>query len=75
MERLLVESSFISSIGHENTLLEIEFNSGKIFKYFDVPERISEELENADSVGKYFHQNILNKFQYEEIPQDFDYFK
>ncbi|NCP53469.1 MAG: KTSC domain-containing protein [Flavobacteriales bacterium] len=60
MERQSVESSNLASIGYdaENEILEIEFNHGGIYQYFDVPENIYEELMNASSHGQYFDRNI-----------------
>jgi hypothetical protein len=63
MEREYVESSMITSIGHENSILEIEFKSnGQVWQYFDVPEYVYHEMMAADSKGKYFHKNIKGKY-------------
>jgi len=60
MERQSVKSSNLTSIEYdtENEILEIEFNHGGIYQYFDVPENFYEELMNASSHGKYFDRNI-----------------
>lgn len=60
MNRQSVESSNLASIGYdaENEILEIEFNHGGVYQYFDVPENVYEELMNADSHGQYFDRNI-----------------
>lgn len=60
MNRQSVESSNIASIGYdaENEILEIEFNQGGIYQYFDVPENVYEELMSASSHGQYFDRNI-----------------
>jgi len=62
MERIPVESSNISSIGYdeENEILEIEFHSGSVYQYYDVPFEVYDELMNADSHGSYFYHNIRN---------------
>jgi len=68
MQRTPVTSSDIASIGYEDNVLEIEFHSGKsVYQYFHVPEQEHNELMNAQSHGKYFNQNIKNKYQYEKI--------
>jgi hypothetical protein len=66
MERQSVQSSMIVSIGYESTtsILEIEFNDGPVWQYFDVPESVYYELIGASSIGKYFHRNV--KGQYSE---------
>lgn len=60
MERQKVESSNLASIGYDakNEILEIEFNHGGIYKYFDVPVNVYDELMNASSHGQYFDRNI-----------------
>ena len=64
MERKNIESTMIRSIGFdsENSILEIEFNSGAIWQYFDFPESEWYEFENAESQGKYFNREILNQY-------------
>lgn len=60
MNRQSVESSNLASIGYdaEDEILEIEFNHGGIYQYFDVPENVYDELMNASSHGQYFDINI-----------------
>lgn len=60
MNRQSVESSNLASVGYdaENEILEIEFNHGGDYKYFDVPENVYEELMSASSHGQYFDRNI-----------------
>lgn len=60
MERQSVESSNLASVGYdaENEILEIEFNHGGVYQYFDVPENVYEELKSAGSHGQYFDRNI-----------------
>jgi hypothetical protein len=50
-----VESANLASIGYhaENEILEIEFNHGDVYSYFDVPENVYVELMNASSHGQY----------------------
>lgn len=68
MERQSVSSSLLASIGYdaENEILEVEFNHGGVYQYFDVPEDVYEELMNAPSHGVYFSANIRNDYQYEK---------
>lgn len=69
MNRQSVESSNLASIGYdaENEILEIEFNHGGVYQYFDVPENVYEELMNADSHGVYFSANIRNDYEYQKM--------
>lgn len=63
MDRKNIESSMIQSIGYDvnNSTLEIEFNSGAVWQYFDFPESSWYEFEAADSQGKFFHREIKNQ--------------
>lgn len=66
MDRTLVSSSNLASVGYEPTsmLLEIEFVSGSIYQYFDVPEAEFQQLMQAASHGTYFSANIRNRYRY-----------
>jgi len=65
MERIAVESSNIKSIGYNpnSDTLEIEFSSGGVYWYTDVPQEIYDALMAAESKGKYFGQHIKGKYQ------------
>lgn len=69
MNRVAVSSSNLSSVGYEEAeqVLEIEFNGGGVYQYFDVPKRIHQELMNATSHGQYFHRNIKDNYSYDQI--------
>lgn len=69
MKREIVSSSNLASIGYdsENEILEIEFNHGGVYQYFNVPEEVYEELISADSHGRYFAANIRNDYEYQKI--------
>ncbi len=69
MNRQQVQSSDINSIGYdnENSVLEIEFLSGGIYQYSNVPINIYNDIMNALSHGKYFHQNIKDSFNFIKI--------
>ncbi len=66
MNRVPVDSSNIASVGYDDSTntLEIEFNSGHLYQYFDVPKNIYDELLIADSVGKYFYNHIKGIYRY-----------
>lgn len=64
MNRQLVSSSNIRSVGYdsESRILEIEFHSGGIYHYANVPEAIYRGLMQASSKGSYFHRNIRDRY-------------
>ncbi len=67
MNRQAVSSSNIRSVGFDNGTLEIEFNRGGIYQYYNVPETIYQSLIAAQSVGKYFQAHIKDVFQFSKI--------
>jgi hypothetical protein len=68
MERISVVSSNVVSIGFDpvTATLEVEFNNGGIYQYFDVPEIIFQEFINAPSKGK-FLSSIKGNFRYTRV--------
>ena len=69
MDRVSVNSSNVDSVGYnpDSLTLEIEFNSGDIYQYYDVPEYIYDELISAGSVGQYLNQNVKNNYSYDQV--------
>jgi hypothetical protein len=48
-------------------VLEVEFQSGKIYQYLEVPEHIYQDLMTASSKGEFFHDNVLKEFDFREV--------
>jgi len=69
MERIPVTSSNLSSVGYDQNsqTLEIEFNYGAVYQYFDVSQSEHEGLMNADSKGTYFNSNIKGRYSYAKL--------
>ena len=69
MHRDAVSSSNLRSVGYDPTeeTLEIEFHSGGIYQYYNVPERIYTELLSASSKGSYFATHIKDVYRYRHI--------
>ena len=65
-QRIAVSSSNINSVGYdeENQILEIEFQHGGIYQYFDVSKSEYDALLNAASHGKYFMKKFRSNFKY-----------
>ena len=60
-----VESTVLSTIAYDDAsdLLQLEFRSGAIYQYFDVPAAVH-DLLRASSKGTYFHRMIRGCFAY-----------
>lgn len=69
MERISVSSSNLASVGYDEgtQTLEVEFVSGSIYEYYDVPANVHQELISAPSIGGYFSQRIRNSYAYSII--------
>lgn len=66
MDRDIVNSSMITSIGYEQSsgTLEVEFRSNRqIWDYYDVPEFTYNELRAAGSLGIAFNAMIKGQFR------------
>jgi hypothetical protein len=69
MERAEVKSSQIASVGYDpdKRILEIEFKTGKVYQYFEVPADVYAELILAPSTGRQFNQSIKGSYRYEAV--------
>jgi hypothetical protein len=67
MIRRPVSSSNVASIGWEDGTLEVEFRSGHLYQYDDVPEEEYERLLGAGSVGRYLNAHIIGSFNEHRI--------
>lgn len=65
MIRQLVSSSNLRSVGYDpaTQAMEIEFKSGAVYHYYDVPPAIHAGLMKASSHGSYSHQQIRNRYK------------
>lgn len=63
MERHYVDSSMATSVGYDpvNSILEIEFRSGEVWQYHNLPENVYFEMISG-SIGKYFQAHIKGQY-------------
>lgn len=67
MDRSIVKSSLIYSIGYHAGSLELEFLDGGLYEYWNIPFEIYHELTTAKSIGAYFIKNIKGQYPYYKI--------
>lgn len=69
MLRVAVESSTMVSVGYEKKgkILEIEFTSGAVYQYADVPASVHKALMHAESKGRYFNSEIRDTYDYQPV--------
>lgn len=68
-EMIEVESSNVRKIGYDEKTKTayVQFLSGSIYSYKDVPREQFESLKKAASVGSYFYRNFRNKYESKKI--------
>lgn len=68
IQRHHVESSGIAAIGYApaHNVLEIEFATGEVYRYYAVPAETFEEIMNAPSKGRLFHERIRGHYPHEK---------
>jgi hypothetical protein len=66
MNRVRLVSSMMASAGYDpaNRVLEIEFATGAVYHYFDVPLDVYQGLVDAASQGRFFHSRIRHTFAF-----------
>lgn len=71
MIRQPVQSSNLKSVGYDpaTKTMEIEFHSGRVYVYFDVPASIHHGLMTARSKGTFFRRNVRVAFSYKRVDQ------
>ena len=64
-----VESTTLAAVAYDQTLtlLQLEFCSGAVYQYFDVPDAVHQALLQSPSKGSYFNQTIRSRFSYRRI--------
>lgn len=64
-----VESTSLRSVGYDpaSHTLDIEFRSGRVYRYFQVPPSLHEALMAASSKGRFFVAQIRNRFSYHQV--------
>lgn len=58
-------SSFIAGVGYDpdTEVLTLQFTDGKSWSYDGVDQGTADELNNAGSMGQFFHARIKGQFQ------------
>jgi len=69
MDMQLVNSSNIRAVGYDalTNIMRVEFNSGSVYDYHQVPEEIYRQLLISPSFGKFFAVHVKNRFGFNII--------
>jgi hypothetical protein len=66
MHRTDVSSSAISSVGYDerSAVLEVEFCSGAVYDYLQVPEKVYRDLLKAPSKGVFVSRRVRDRYEF-----------
>jgi hypothetical protein len=66
MQMITVSSSNLKGVGYEpgDSSLVVHFMNGTLYKYLRVPQATFDALMRAPSKGRFFNDNIKDKFQF-----------
>ena len=69
MEWQHFESKLLAASAYDEGkhILYLRFRSGEVYRYFEFTEEQFRELLDAKSRGRYFLNNIRNRFRYERL--------
>ena len=69
MNRIPVSSTNISSIGYDpqSATLEVEFTTGNVYQYFNVPEHLHQQFLNSSSRGQFLNEHIRYNYRYQKV--------
>ena len=59
----------MASVGYDakQATLEIEFCTGDVYEYFDVPRNVFRALLAASSKGRFFHAELDGVYRFEQV--------
>ena len=71
MQRDKVSSTALLSVGYDplSCVLEIEFRSGRIFQYYEVPRSTYEWMMQSKDKGGLFNRLIRDRFAEKDVTQ------
>jgi hypothetical protein len=61
-----VASTTLATVAYddEGGILQLKFRSGAVYRYFGVPPEVHASLVRASSKGRYFNEEIRERFQH-----------
>jgi hypothetical protein len=70
VQRTIVSSSNIASVGFKDDILEVEFCHGGVYRYFGVPVSVYRSLLVAKSKGEYLNAAVKAAgYQYSRVSE------
>lgn len=64
-----VQSTTLARVAYDpaSLILQLEFRSHEVYRYFGVPPGVHQQLIAADSKGAYFNRNIRGRFLFRRV--------
>jgi hypothetical protein len=61
-----LSSSSLARVAYDpnSMVMSVEFNTGSVYEYFDVPQTLFEQLVAAGSAGQFLVQNVKGTYRY-----------
>lgn len=68
MERFLVSSSVLHSVGYDplTWVMELAFHSGGVYQYYGISTEVFDTFISSPSLGSYFCAHIKGAFDWEK---------
>ena len=69
MQRIRLKSSLLDWVLYlgDRQILDVRFRTGKLYRYFGVPQARYQELLRAESAGRFFNATIRNHYAYRDL--------
>lgn len=69
MQRRAVNSSSVKTLGYDRvqSILEVEYHNGAVYRYFDIPQLHYARLTDGRSIGRYINTCIKVYYRFEKM--------
>lgn len=69
MDVTAVASTALATVTYDDAgrILQLEFCGGAVYRYFSVPVEMHEGLLRASSKGRYFNEQIRDRFRHARV--------
>jgi hypothetical protein len=69
MDVTAVVSTSLAAVAYDRAghILQLEFRSGSVYRYFGIPAEVHDGRLQASSKGRYFNREIRERFRYVHI--------
>lgn len=69
MHRRQLDSAVIAAIAFDamTNTLEVEFRTGRVHRYLDVPKHVYWRFASAESSGSFFDEEVKDRFEEQRV--------